>query len=288
MGTKTKTKTAADYASLYMVPWQGSKYYVARKIWPYIPDIRLARWAEPFGGAGGMLLSKSRWADQEIWNDNHGEMYNLWAVIRDRYGEFCEAVRYQIKSRDMFRDHLASDPADAVSRAVRFFYLCQYSFGANGTHFAVSRSPNIAARIDRLHARIQHVWIEHLDWQEFLGRYQGYVRADAPDRKTFFFIDPPYMGATASQYGGPFDHDALAEAVKRIPDLWLLTLNDTPETRSLYKDYPMAAFSRNLSTENRPGRHASREYRELIVANYDLDSVRKQNETKGQGQLWND
>ena len=280
--------TTTEYRSLYMVPWTGSKYYVARKIWPYIPRTHLARWAEPFGGAGGMLLSKPRWADQEIWNDNHGEMFNLWKVVRDQYGEFCDAVRYQIKSRDMFRDYLDSAPDDALQRAVRFFYICQYSFGAEGRHFAVSRQRSVAARLDRLHARIQGVWIEHLDYQDFLDRYQGYVHSDHPDRKTFFFIDPPYMGGTVGQYSGEFDQTALAERVKEIPDLWCLTLNDCPETRTLYKDYSQVAFKRNISTENRPDRKGNSEYRELIIANYDLDAVRKQNATKGQRQLWND
>lgn len=277
-----------EYRSLCMVPWTGSKYYVARKIWPYIPGGRLARWAEPFGGAGGMLLSKRRWADQEIWNDNHGEMVNLWRVVQNRFAEFCEAVRWQVKSRELFGRYRDSDPADPVGRAVRFFYLCQYSFGAEGKSFAVSRSPNPAARLDRLHARIQRVWIESLDALEFIRRYQGYVRADRPDRQTFFFIDPPYIGGTAGQYSAPFDHAALAETVKSIPGPWLMTLNDSPEARELYSGCPMVSISRNLSTENRRGRSVNRTYRELIIANYDLEAVRKQNRTKGQQQLWTD
>ena len=185
-------------------------------------------------------------------------MVNLWRVVQNRFASSARRSAGR-SSRELFGRYRDSDRRPGGPRGA---VLLPVFVRRGWESFAVSRSPNPAARLDRLHARIQRVWIESLDAIEFIRRYQGYVRADRPDRQTFFFIDPPYMGGTAGQYSAPFDHAALAETVKSIPGPWLMTLNDSPEARELYSGCPMVSISRNLSTENRRGRSVNRTYRE--------------------------
>ena len=75
------------------------------------------------------------------------------------------------------------------------------------------------------------VVIECLDWRMFLERW------DRP--YALFYLDPPYHG-TESFYAAKFpreDHMALAEALRGLKGRFILTMNDCPETRKIYRGF---------------------------------------------------
>ena len=66
-------------------------------------------------------------------------------------------------------------------------------------------------------------------------------------RKTLLYLDPPYFvqGNTLYQHGMYFgDHDRLAAVLKRRSGLWILSYDDCPEIRELYRG------TRYLSLDN--------------------------------------
>lgn len=274
-----------SYKKLYLIPWIGGKYYVSNYLIPYVPEEKFRRWCEPFGGAGGMLMAKKRWAKQEIWNDSHSELYNLWKVIQTQYDEFVQFLWFEVKSRDVFHYWKNLEPDNDVERAYRFWYLLNYSFGADGRYFALHERVHIGTRCDALWRRIQQIWFENKDYTEFFSMY-----ATAQGYDQFWYIDPPYDGgSTNKEYNEKrFDHEKLAELCGTLPCRWLQTNSDTPRIRELYKDYCLVPFERANKLENRWRFSKNETYRELMIANYDLNEVYRKNTTKGQQTLWTD
>ena len=111
--------------------------------------------------------------------------------------------------------------------------------------------------LEAIHERLAAVTIECLDWRLFLERW------DRPE--TLFFLDPPYYG-TEHYYGSglfsPDQHEAMAEALSRLKGQFILTLNDLPETRAIYRDFDIEAVELTYSASQ----GAPTKAREIIIS----------------------
>jgi DNA adenine methylase len=112
------------------------------------------------------------------------------------------------------------------------------------------------------------------DYAKLLKAYDG--------KDTFFFLDPPYEDpgkhgfgyAKGSKY---FDFDRLRETLARVKGHWLMTINDSPRIRTLFKGYTIHPIiikghkANRVSTDDPGRRHVGSEDRpELLISNYPL------------------
>lgn len=76
------------------------------------------------------------------------------------------------------------------------------------------------------------VVIEYLDWHAFIERYDK--------TGTLFYIDPPYWG-NENDYGkrmfGRAQFELLAAKLAKIKGKFLLSLNNRPEVRDVFKGF---------------------------------------------------
>jgi len=100
------------------------------------------------------------------------------------------------------------------------------------------------------------------DYEDVIDKY------DAVD--TFFFIDPPYEGTPkASGYSigsEAFDYNRLALVLRKVRGRFLLTLNDSPYIRSLFKGLKIVSLNVYTTWGNSSGGLDRR--KELILMNY--------------------
>jgi len=102
-------------------------------------------------------------------------------------------------------------------------------------------SPSSAPRFNYLrletdlmqaHDRLCRVCIESLDWHTCITKW---------DRDyTLFFLDPPYWQTEG--YGVPFpldEYERIAELMRSIKGAAVLTINDHPDMRRIFKGYKM-------------------------------------------------
>lgn len=156
-----------------------------------------------------------------------------------------------------------------VERAATFYKLIRYSYGSSGKSFG-GQPVNLANTLLNLYAasnRLQETVIENKDFESLIKQY------DRPD--TFFYLDPPYV-ETEGHYMVEFpkeDHIRLYNCLKEIKGYFLLSYNDCEFIKELYKDYTIVERSRANSLAHRynPGS----EFRELLIANYDINERRK-------------
>ena len=107
------------------------------------------------------------------------------------------------------------------------------------------------------HARLQAVHIECLGWATFIARY------DKPF--TLFYIDPPYWGHEADYGKGLFareDFARMAEMLAGLKGRFILSLNDRPEVRALFKGFAIEEVETRYSANAKSTRRAG----ELLIS----------------------
>jgi DNA adenine methylase len=81
-----------------------------------------------------------------------------------------------------------------------------------------------------VHRRLDGVYVECLDYPDFVRLYDG--------PETLFYLDPPYWGHERDYGAGLFaraDFARLAELLAGLKGRFLLSLNDVPEIRRLFR-----------------------------------------------------
>jgi DNA adenine methylase len=218
-----------------IVPWIGGKRRLAKRIIPMFPEHGC--YVEPFCGAAAIYFMKPQ-AKTEVLNDINGELVNLYRVVKHHLEPFVMEFKWALTSRQMFK-WLQITPEETltdIQRAARFFYLQKNAFGGkcSGQNFgtATTAAPRlnllrIEEDLSQAHLRLSQTFIEHLDWDKCITKY---------DRThTLFYCDPPYWGTAG--YGVDFDlgqYDRMAELAKSIKGKMVISVNDIPEMRKAF------------------------------------------------------
>jgi len=250
-----------------IIPWIGGKSGLADKIIALMPPHHC--YVEVFAGAGSILFRKPE-SRVEILNDINLELVTLYRVIKHHLDEFVRCARWLLTARDEYMRFQAMKPATLtdIQRAVRFYFLTRTSFtpGPCSTTFRCDTSARpklnllrMEEQLSEAHVRLAAVYVENLPYQVAIERF------DKP--ATFFYLDPPYYGHERDYGAGLFsraDFTRLAELLRSIDGRFMLSLNDRPETRALFRGFTI----RSVTTRYRVGSARNAPVRELLISNY--------------------
>ena len=223
-----------------LIPWIGGKRKLADHILPLFPEHKC--YVEPFCGAAALFFLK-RPSEVEILNDVHGDLVNLYRVVKFHLEELYKQFKWALTSRQNWQWLQATPPETLtdVQRAARFLYLQKLAFGGkvDGQSFGTATTSRPRFNIFTLeqdladaHYRLTGTTIEHLDWQQVIAKY------DRPH--TLFYCDPPYWQTEG--YGVEFaweQYEAMAQLSKTIKGQMLISINDHPDIRALFKHLPV-------------------------------------------------
>lgn len=190
------------------ITWFGGKSRMASKIIQHFPSHQT--YCEPFGGSGAVLLAKDP-SPVEVYNDIHGELVNLFRVLREPslFEQLQVKVSKTLYARGEFE--LAKESSDdPVERARRFLVRQRQSHGGLGKTWSYSIGDSSLGmssavrrwlagieRLSSVHDRLKSVQIEQDDWMSVVKRY------DSP--RTLFYVDPPYIPDT--RVNGGYQHE---------------------------------------------------------------------------------
>ena len=255
--------------------WRGGKRLLAKRIIERIEAIPHRCYAEPFVGMGGVFFRRAKRPKSEILNDRNGDIVNLFRILREHPDELARQFQWSLASRLEFERLLDTLPETLtdVQRAARFVGIQNMTYRGNpanmttpGQTGAQTLSPTTlrVARMQRLiaaaHRRLQGVYLECVDWSKFIPRY------DRPE--TLFYVDPPYWGHEAD-YGKDLfareDFARLAKLLRGIRGHFILSLNDRPEVRKLFRGCKIeSVLTRHTMAHGRGSTTASAE---LLISN---------------------
>lgn len=94
--------------------------------------------------------------------------------------------------------------------------------------------PELLRRIKRIASYKDRIHLTNLDAIKFLRNHK-------PSRDSLLYLDPPYYNAGARLYMNaysPDDHAAVRKAVRQLNFPWIVSYDDVPEIRKLYKSIP--------------------------------------------------
>lgn len=253
--------------------WVGGKKLLRDDVIIRMPPF-YEKYIEVFGGAGWVLFRKSPENEVEVFNDLNSNLVNLYRCVRDNPAKLKYKLRYVLNSREDFR-WIAFLHKKGVftrfhdyDRAAKFYQLIRYSYGSTLDSFA-SQPHSIWGDfplIDMASRRLQKVIIENQDFEVLIKHYDSPV--------SFFYCDPPYF-ATESYYKDvgftKKDHIRLRDTLVRIKGKFLVSYNDCPEIRELWKRDGIRIKSVSRLDNLRQRYQKGATYDELFISNYDTN-----------------
>ncbi len=112
-------------------------------------------------------------------------------------------------------------------------------------------------------------WKQNRDFEKLIKQY------DFED--AFFYCDPPYScgcGYAVTTTEG-FAHEKLREVLGNIKGRFLLSYDDSPKIRELYKGFEMIEVERlnGINNKNGGAERKNKMFKELLIANYPIKEL---------------
>ena len=207
--------------------YYGGKQQLASRILGMIPEHVI--YCEPFCGGAAIFFAKEP-SEVEIINDANGEIINFYEVLKRDFPALEREIEISLHSRAQHRQagviYENPDMFDRLKRAWAVWMLANASYGCRlDGGFGYDRTGTASKKLVNKRAgftadyaiRLQRVQIESCDALRIIGS------RDTPE--TFFYIDPPYVGADQGHYDGytQMDFDALLQKLEGIQGKFLLS-----------------------------------------------------------------
>jgi DNA adenine methylase len=248
----------------------GGKNRLAATIVTLIPPH--LTYVEPFAGGAQVFFRKTP-SKVEILNDLNNDVTTFFRVCQLHHPELIRYLTFTVPSRTWFDILSRTDPSTLtdIQRAARFLYLQKNAFASRVArrNFAVNvvqpkhyRPDRLAAIIEEAAVRLRNAQIECAPYEQIL------TRCDRP--QTFFYLDPPYFGRDLYAYNFTEEQfDELALRLRSLKAKFLLSLNDVPEIRRIFRGFTLRRVTLAYSAQKKVGNR----YSELLIANYSFPKV---------------
>lgn len=247
------------------IRWIGGKKLLRKQIVSRFPE-KMEKYVEVFGGAAWELFYRERHAEKEIYNDINSELVNLFRMVKYHPEAVEKELEYMLNSREMFlrlRDEDITRKTE-IQRAARYFFLIKASYGAKLTSFGCTpRNVLKIGDLAEVQQRLSGVLIENKSFDKLIQAQDG--------EGTLFYCDPPYYQTekyydTGSFSFGKEQHILLQDLLREIKGKFVLSYNDDPFVRELYRDFRVETVERSNNLGIAAG--GKKRYQELIIRNY--------------------
>jgi len=238
-------------------------------------------YAEPYaGGAGAALnLLVGEFVERLILNDADPSIYAFWWAALRKTDAFLKLLRdtpINVEEWQRQREiYLRPARHSQIKLGFATFYLnrCNRSgiIGNAGCIGGREQSGKwkldarfnrreLTRRIERLALYADRIELHNLDAVQFLD---DHINKPNIAEREFVYLDPPYF-VKGSQlylnYYKPDDHQSLSKYLERSSRfLWVMSYDDVPEIRKLYRAYRRVAFNLGYSARER------RDGQELLI-----------------------
>lgn len=258
--------------------YPGGKSRAIRQILALLPT-DISEFREPFVGGGSVFLAVKSVYGRAIgryWiNDLNRDVYCFWRYAAQANSALADCIaQYRQRTTDgralyrYWRDEARVQ--DDFDRAVRFFIMNRITFSgtvdSGGYSESAYRGRFTASAIQRLRdiaPLLDGVDISNEDYSALLA-----------GEGAFLFLDPPYYSATASRLYGKkgdlhtgFDHARFAQAMRDCRHRWLITYDDSPYIRELFRFATIIEWRLQYGMNNYKQATAA-SGRELFILNY--------------------
>ena len=260
--------------SPFLYPGSKGKKSDLKQIGNLIP-IHDEYW-EPFVG-GGSVLFQCQHAPAGVISDTYSDLITCYKAIQSCPEEMIDLLpkwnpspKYKQISESSYRSYWAdlknSEPNTLAEQGARFLFLNRTSFQGFGgilkPEFQRYNYDLLSDRIKECSKILSKLTIKAISALDQITCHS--------DKKVFIFIDPPYLKANnkACYKNNDWNRDRFSEMAGilcKSKHLWLLTIDNDPLVRKLFKDFEIREFSWDKRQVNKKKQKSS----ELYVFNFE-------------------
>lgn len=204
----------------------GGKSRIANKLISLFPDPNsYTTYVEPFIGAGNIFFRKPYQSQTEVINDLDDIVYNIFKGVKTE-GDLIEKLKpIPYLSKTKFKQLLDKPNKTWIDLLI----IIKTSFYAQGRSYSNPTNKYILQNTDfiKYKDRLKNVKITNLSFEKLIDKYNT--------TNTFFYLDPPYE--ESKDYSNSVDPQDMYNAVKKIKGKFMLSYNDSPLIRSLFKEF---------------------------------------------------
>ncbi len=248
----------------------GGKHWVANKIVSLIPPHKI--YIEPFAGGAAIYFAKEP-SEKEVLNDIDSEIAFAYKFIKNITPEKVEKLKQKNwePSEERFNKLKNWKPQNEIDRFYRFVYLtrCSYSKARQvwgNTGVTKEQFLKMMDRLLQVKDRMKNTEVYNKDYAEILMKY------NSPD--AFAYLDPPYPEEWGKDWVGGHgqftkeDCERLRDVLKKFKGKFLLSINNLPWIREIFKDFNIGKIAQTRHISGREDINWKIDY-ELLISNYD-------------------
>lgn len=257
------------------ISYYGGKQAMLSNILPLIPDHKV--YAEPFFWGGAVFFAKAP-AHIEVVNDKNNLVINFYRQLQNNFEALNHEIQLTLHSRTLQREanNIMKNPENIpdLKKAWAFWVATNMSFSnkiGGGFKYSIDQFTPAAKitcvkrqRFTReLQRRIENTEIENSDALQ--------VIKSRDTKATFFYIDPPYIGADNGHYKGYTEQDFfnLLELLSKIKGKFLLSCYHT-DTLTEFKQKNNWLQKEIIKPLMRAKNIDGRNKIEVLTANYNI------------------
>ena len=256
------------------ISYYGGKQMLAPLILELMPEHKI--YCEPFLGGAAVYFAKKP-SQVEVINDTNSELINFYEVVKNDFTALEREIAITLHSRTKHRQaqviYANPDMFDRIKRAWAVWMLANISYGCklDGV-FGYDRSGTTSKKLankrkgftEEYAIRLQNTQIECCDALRIIR--------SRDTAETFFYIDPPYVGADQGHYDGysQDDFDNLLTLLEEIKGKFLLSSYRNPALKECIKRNGWYSLEIDMACSMTNRAQSPRHKVEVLTANYPI------------------
>jgi len=211
-------------------------------------------YVEPFVGAGNIFLRlpPDKQTNPMVINDLDKEIYIVFKGLQNN----ADYINSNITRKKITKSYFEKikNKQDPISIIEKF----KSSFMTQG------RSYNPKLRVIKTDYRpigeyLKNTIILNEPYEKVIKHYDS--------KKTFFYLDPPYVNENQTDYKHYTTPQDVYKTVKKIKGRFILSYNDSPEIRCIFREFYCYTIPTSYSQTSQIDR---RDIEELVISNFKL------------------
>jgi len=257
------------------IAWIGGKQLDGEFILKFIPE-HVKIFCEPFAGGLSVsleMLTKGRICRKLIINDLDTNLINFWKAVKDN--TFLTNYPIITKFETLEKEWEKIKSAE-VLEPWQFFLKSRLCWGSAVNKQTATLSALCFIKNYHLNNIPKIVKATNLFNSVKTEIHNTRYDLLKQEKDTFYYFDPPYYGYEGLYKYENFNYLEFNNYLRNLKGKWLLSMNDTKETRRIFQEWNLLEWEKGYSIR---GTAESRKEKgkELLVANYPLLIKEKNN-----------